>query len=60
MLVVAGSQDRLTPVSGIRRVVKKYKTVSTYKEFENHTHWIMAEPRWQEVVEFIADWLRSK
>lgn len=60
MLVVTGSQDRLTPVSGIRKLVKKYKTVSTYKEFENHTHWIMAEPRWQEVAEYIADWLRSK
>lgn len=58
ILVVAGRQDRLTPVSSIRRVVKKYKSVSTYKEFENHSHWIMAEPRWQEVAEYIVDWLR--
>lgn len=58
VLVVAGAQDRITPVSVVRRVAKKYKAVSTYKEFENHAHWVVAEPRWQEVAEYAAGWLR--
>jgi pimeloyl-ACP methyl ester carboxylesterase len=38
VLIVAGTEDRITPSSVVRRVAKKYKGVSTYKEFENHAH----------------------
>jgi len=58
VLVVASSQDRITPASVVRRVAKKYRAVSTYKEFENHAHWVVAEPRWQEVAEYVGGWLR--
>jgi len=53
VLVVAGAQDRITPASVVRKVAQKYKAVSTYKEFANHAHWVVAEPRWQEVAEYI-------
>ena len=59
VLVIAGSQDRITPASVVRRVAKKYKVVSTYKEFENHAHWVVAEPGWQEVAEYARDWLKQ-
>ena len=58
VLVVAGAQDRITPASVVRRVARKYGAVSTYKEFEHHAHWVVAEPRWQEVAEYVAGWLR--
>jgi pimeloyl-ACP methyl ester carboxylesterase len=58
VLVVAGAQDRITPASVVRRVARKYKAVSTYKEFENHAHLVLAEPRWQEVAEYVGGWLR--
>ena len=58
VLVVAGTQDRITPASVVRRVARKYKAVSAYKEFENHAHWVVAEPRWQEVAEYVGGWLR--
>lgn len=57
VVVVAGVQDRITPASVVRRVARKYKAVSTYKEFENHAHWVVAEPRWQEVAEYVRAWL---
>lgn len=60
ILVIVGKQDRMTPASIVRRVARKYKAVSTYKEFQNHAHWILAEPQWQEVAEYIADWLKRK
>lgn len=60
VLVVAGAQDRITPASVVRKVAQKYKAVSTYKEFENHAHWIVAEPRWQEVAEYIIGWLNGE
>ena len=57
VLVIAGAEDRITPASVVRKVADKYKTVSTYKEFENHAHWVVAEPGWEEIAEFAADWL---
>jgi pimeloyl-ACP methyl ester carboxylesterase len=58
VLVVSGAEDRTTPAAVVRKVAHKYKAVSTYKEFENHAHWIIGEPGWEEVAEFISDWLR--
>jgi pimeloyl-ACP methyl ester carboxylesterase len=58
VLVVAGSLDRITPASVVRQVAKKYSAVSTYKEFANHAHWVLGEPHWQEVAEYVGDWLK--
>jgi len=58
VLVVAGTQDRITPASVVHRVARKYKAVSTYKEFENHAHMVVTEPGWQEVAEYVSGWLR--
>lgn len=57
MLVIAGSQDRITPASVVRRVAKKYQAVSTYREYENHAHWVVGEPGWQEIAEYVMSWL---
>ena len=59
VLVVAGAEDRITPASVVRRVAGKYRG-ATYKEFPNHAHWIMAEPGWQEVAEYIGGWLTQQ
>jgi len=58
VLVVAGARDRITPASVVRKVASKYAAVSTYKEFENHSHWVVAEPGWQEVAEYAGGWLK--
>lgn len=60
VLVIVGAQDRATPASLVRRIAKKYQAVSTYREFENHAHWILGEPQWQEVAEYVVGWLKSK
>jgi pimeloyl-ACP methyl ester carboxylesterase len=59
VLVVAGAEDRITPASVVRKVANKYQAVSTYKEFENNAHWVVGEPGWEEIVEFIYDWLNQ-
>ena len=59
VLVVAGAEDRITPVSVVRKVARKYHAVATYKEFANHAHWVVAEPGWQEVAEYAGGWLQS-
>ena len=57
VLIVAGGQDRITPASVVREIAAKYRDVSTYKEFPNHAHWVIGEPHWEEVAEYISDWL---
>jgi non-heme chloroperoxidase len=59
VLVVAGVQDRITPASVVRKVAKKYQAVATYKEFDNHAHWVVGEPGWEEVAEYALAWLNS-
>jgi pimeloyl-ACP methyl ester carboxylesterase len=60
VLVVAGARDRITPASVVRKVARKYNTVSTYKEFENHSHWVVAEPDWLEVADYAVSWLNQQ
>lgn len=59
VLVIAGTQDRITPASVMRKVANKYSAVSTYREFTNHAHWVVGEPGWQEIAEYISDWLNQ-
>jgi non-heme chloroperoxidase len=57
VLVIAGSEDRIHPVPVMQQVANKYRAVSTYKEFPNHAHWIIGEPGWEEIAQYIDDWL---
>ena len=57
VLIVAGEKDRIVPVSVTRKIAEKYKKVSTYKEFPDHSHWVVGEPGWQQIAEYIEEWL---
>ena len=57
VLVIAGSQDKITPASVVRKVAIKYGSLATFKEFPDHAHWVVDEPGWQEVAEYAAGWL---
>ncbi len=57
VLVVAGAEDRITPASVVRQVARKYRAVATYREFPRHAHWVIAEPGWEEIAGYVADWL---
>jgi pimeloyl-ACP methyl ester carboxylesterase len=57
VLVIAGSQDKITPASVVKNVARKYGAQATYKEFPDHAHWVVGEPGWQEVAGFAAGWL---
>jgi pimeloyl-ACP methyl ester carboxylesterase len=59
VLIVGGEEDRITPVSVTRKIVKKYERVSTYKEFSGHAHWVIGEPGWQQIAGFIEEWLHK-
>jgi pimeloyl-ACP methyl ester carboxylesterase len=60
VLVVSGAQDRITPVSVVRKVAEKYNEVSTYMEFSNHAHWVIGEPGWEEIAEYIFGFFKNE
>lgn len=57
VLVVSGTKDRLVPSSVAQKVAEKYKHVSNYKEFNKNAHWVIAEPGWEEIAQYVEDWL---
>ena len=59
VLVIAGGLDHATPTPVVRRVAHKYRLVSTYKEFDHHSHWVIGEPGWQEIANYVSDWLNQ-
>jgi non-heme chloroperoxidase len=59
VLVVAGALDKITPHSVVQKVAKKYRHVSTYKLFGNHSHWVVSEPSWEEIADYVSGWLEQ-
>ena len=59
VLVIGGAEDRITPVSVVRKVAEKYQGMATYKEFAGHAHWVVAEPGWEEIAKYINEWLNQ-
>lgn len=57
VLVIAGSKDRMTPASVVKKVGNKYRAVSTYMEYPNHAHWVIGEPDWEEIANYVSHWL---
>jgi pimeloyl-ACP methyl ester carboxylesterase len=59
VLVIGASEDRVTPVSSVRKIAARYGALAQYKEFTDHAHWLIGEDGWEKVTEYIAGWLRT-
>lgn len=62
LLLVAGSEDRIVPASVNRRNHRKYAgsgAVTDFVEFPGRTHWIIAQPGWEEVAGHVSGWLSA-
>jgi alpha-beta hydrolase superfamily lysophospholipase len=57
MLVVAGSDDRITPAKMVRRVARRYG--ATLREYPGFAHMLLMEPGWERIAGDIADWLET-
>jgi hypothetical protein len=55
--ITLGAEDRLTPPGVAIMIHNKYKTVSTYREFNRPSHFIIAEPGWEEAASTIEAWI---
>lgn len=57
VLVIAGKEDRITPASVVRKVARRYG--ARYEELENHAHWVVGEPGWEDVAALAESWLQE-
>ena len=56
VLVIAGGRDRMEPPAVVRRIAAKYRAAE-YREFPDNAHWMVSEPGWREIAEFVVAWL---
>lgn len=62
LLFVGGTSDNIFPASFTRRIAGKYKApdgVVDVKIFEGRSHFICGEPGWEEVADYVLDWLET-
>ncbi len=60
LLITAGSKDQIVPPQMNRVNYRRYRhsqAVTDFKEFEGRCHWIIAQPGWEEVAEYVEGWL---
>ena len=60
LLMIAASQDRLTPPGMVRANARAYRhslATTEYREFPGRTHFIIAQSGWQEVANYALDWV---
>ena len=64
LLLIAGTEDHIIPASLNRANYRKYHAslpaVTDFKEFPGRTHFIIGQPNWVEVADYISAWLHQK
>jgi len=62
LLFIAGEKDEIMPTELTKRNSEAYTdevSISEYKEFPNRGHYICGQPGWEEVAEYVYDWLQK-
>jgi esterase/lipase len=60
LLIVAGGSDNIIPPSLNKSNYRKYTSKNSktdYREFPGRTHFIIGQPGWQEVAEYVQSWI---
>ncbi len=60
LCIVAAGRDRLVPPGVVRRIARKYRATGEYQVFPENTHYLIAEPGWEQVAAGVCGWLESK
>jgi len=63
LLMIAGSDDHLAPPAMVRANVRAYRNslaITEYREFQDRTHFMVAQSGWQEVASEALDWARDQ
>lgn len=59
LLLVAGDADRTVPPSAVQAVYRRQRRApsqTAFRSFPGRSHFLLAEPGWEEVADFALDW----
>ena len=59
LLLIAASEDRTSTPSMVKAMYRKHSRAPSrtdIHEFPNRSHWLIAEPGWEEVADAIVKW----
>ena len=59
LLLIAGEKDRTVPIAMVRSNFRKQQrsgAVTDFKSFPDRSHFLLAEPGWEEVADYALDW----
>jgi pimeloyl-ACP methyl ester carboxylesterase len=62
LLITAGQKDHIIPPSLNKATYRRYKdlaSVTSFKQFPGRDHFVIGEPGWQEVADFVLTWLEE-
>lgn len=59
VLCVAGEYDRVNPPKTVASIAKRYRDNGHFREVENHSHWLIGEPGWEETAAHVKTWLKQ-
>jgi pimeloyl-ACP methyl ester carboxylesterase len=60
LLFIGGEEDKIVPCQLVEKNSKAYKdkaSITAYKQFRNRSHYICGEPKWDEVADYVAEWV---
>jgi len=63
LLIIAGELDRTVEAAMNLANARKYArstAVTDYRAFPGRTHWIVGQPGWEEVADYVLDWLAKQ
>ncbi len=62
LLMTAGLADRITPARLSFNSFSRYRqrgSITEFRAFDGRDHMVVVEPGWEEVADFVADWLEK-
>jgi pimeloyl-ACP methyl ester carboxylesterase len=62
LLITAGQKDHIIPASLNAANYRRYKdpaSITAFKQFPGRDHFVIGEPGWQEVADFVLSWLEE-
>lgn len=64
LLIIAGAEDHIVPPGMVRANFRRYNqksgAVTDFHEFPGRTHWLIAQPGWEELADYTEAWLRRQ
>jgi pimeloyl-ACP methyl ester carboxylesterase len=55
VLCIAGARDRINPPATVRGIARRYRSLGSFAEIPNHSHWLIGEPGWENIAQRVLD-----